>query len=219
MEIHERLAAYDDALRSKYGPIVAGIDEVGRGALAGPMVAACVIFAPHIQIVGVNDSKKLNSDQRNDLDLLIKEKCLAYGIGIASPEYIDAKGLSAANIHVMKSAAEAAIKLLPDNLDVSVFVIDQSPYSGLKPQVMLPKGDGTSLAVAAASIVAKVYRDNLMKILDEEYPGYGLLDNKGYINAVHTEAIKKLGLANIHRKSYKVKALEKNRQITLMDMI
>jgi ribonuclease HII len=219
METHYRLAAYDEALRVKYGPHVAGVDEVGRGSWAGPMVAGCVIFPEGVILEGLNDSKKLTHDKRESLNLLIRDQSLACGIGIASPEYIDSKGLSAANIFAMEQAALAAISALPEPYSVSVFVVDQAPCFGLHPHVMIPKGDATSQAVAAASIIAKVYRDNLMVELDAAYPGYGFREHKGYINDIHLSAVKKLGLTDIHRKSYRVKGLEALRQVTLMDML
>ena len=219
MKAHERMAEYDDALRIKYGPLVAGIDEVGRGSWAGPMVAGCVIFPKGIVFEGLNDSKKLTHDKRESLDILIREKCLAFGIGIASPEYIDSKGLTAANIIAMEDAARAAIAALPAPHSVDVFVVDQAPYFSLKPQVMIPKGDATSQAVAAASIIAKVYRDNLMAELDATYPGYSFGEHKGYINDLHLAAVKKLGLTDIHRKSYRVKGFEAQHQVTLMDIL
>jgi ribonuclease HII len=219
MKAHERLAAYDEVLRTKYGPLVAGIDEVGRGSWAGPMVAGCVILPEGVELEGLNDSKKLTHEKREALDLLIREQSMALGIGIATPEYIDSKGLTAANILAMEQAALAAIAALAEPYEVAVFVVDQAPYFGLKPQVMIPKGDSTSQAVAAASIVAKVYRDKLMLELDESYPGYGFGEHKGYINDLHLAAVKKLGLTDIHRKSYRVKGFETQHQVTLMDIL
>ena len=219
MKTHERLASYDMALRDIYGAIVAGVDEVGRGAWSGPMVAGCVILPKGIELEGLNDSKKLTREKREALDLLIREQCLAFGIGIATPEYIDSKGLTAANIFAMDMAAQLAIAKLPEPHKVDVFVVDQAPYFGFKPQVMIAKGDSTSQAVAAASIIAKVCRDKLMVELDEKYPGYGFGEHKGYINDLHIEAVKKLGLTDAHRKSYRVKGFEAQHQVTLMDIL
>jgi ribonuclease HII len=218
---HKTLKDFDDSLRAKYGQIIAGVDEVGRGSWAGPMVAGCVILPSDVEFPGLNDSKKLTAAQRNELDLLIREKSLVIGIGIVDSDYVDSKGLTAANIRCM---SEACKNLIPrPELEVvptiDVFAVDQSPYFDGNPHVMMPKGDSTSLSIAAASVVAKVFRDRLMANMDEVYPGYGFAGHKGYINDVHLEAVRKLGLTLIHRKSYKVKGFETQKQITLLDLI
>jgi ribonuclease HII len=217
MATHVQLAAYDDALRDKFGPCVAGVDEVGRGSWAGPLVAGCVIFKPGTAIKGLNDSKQLTEDKRIELEPIIKSCCAAWGIGIVSPQDIDSRGITAANIEAMMSAAKQATDML--NEKVHVYVVDQAPFFGLRPHVMIPKGDGTSLAVAAASVLAKVFRDQLMEQMPSEYDGYLFKENKGYINDAHVATVNKFGLSDIHRKSFKVKGFSDHSQMTMKDFL
>lgn len=180
----------------------AGADEVGRGPLAGPIVAASVILAPDSIknkdiILGINDSKKLSSKLRHELSEIIKSKALCYNIHEISNKTIDEKGIAWCNNEVLKSAAE--------NLSSkpSLILSDGYPIRGINiSNKFVIKGDSKSAAIAAASIIAKVYRDDLMKDYAEKYPGFGFENNAGYGTAEHLEGIKKYGITEIHRKSF-----------------
>lgn len=199
---HIELKKFDDDLRLKYGRYIAGIDECGRGSLAGPLVAACVVLDERQILEGVNDSKKLSQKRREELYERIITSCISYGIAEISSEEIDKIGIQQANFSAMINAANLAVKHI-DELP-HLYVIDQGPKNSLKPQLMIPKADSTSLAVAAASIIAKVHHDNVLAKMHEEYPEYDLINNKGYITASHKDAIAKYGLQNFHRKSYQI---------------
>lgn len=199
---HIELKKFDDDLRSKYGRYIAGIDECGRGSLAGPLVAACVVLDERQILEGVNDSKKLSQKRREELYERIITSCISYGIAEISSEEIDKIGIQQANLSAMMNAANLAVRHI-DELP-HLYVIDQGPKNSLKPQLMIPKADSTSLAVAAASIIAKVHHDNVLAKIHENYPEYDLINNKGYITASHKDAIAKYGLQNFHRKSYQI---------------
>ena len=197
------LKKFDDGLRLKYGRYIAGIDECGRGSLAGPLVAACVVLDERQVLEGVNDSKKLTEKKREELYNQIITSCISYGVTEISAEDIDKNGIQEANLSAMISSAFKATKYI-DELP-HLYVIDQGPKNNLSPQLMIPKADSTSLAVAAASIIAKVHHDRVLAKLHEEYPEYDLISNKGYITAKHKEAVIKYGLQHFHRKSYSLK--------------
>ena len=197
------LKKFDDELRLKYGRYIAGIDECGRGSLAGPLVAACVVLDDRQVLEGVNDSKKLSEKKREELYERIITSCISYGVVEISAEDIDKFGIQEANLSAMVSSAFKATKYI-DELP-HLYVIDQGPKNDLNPQLMIPKADSTSLAVAAASIIAKVHHDRVLSKIHDEYPEYDLINNKGYITAKHKEAISKYGLQNFHRKSYQLK--------------
>ncbi len=199
---HIELKKFDDDLRLKYGRYIAGIDECGRGSLAGPLVAACVVLDERQILEGVNDSKKLSQKRREELYERIITSCISYGIAEISSEEIDKIGIQQANLSAMINAANLAVRHI-DELP-HLYVIDQGPKNSLKPQLMIPKADSTSLAVAAASIIAKVHHDNVLAKIHENYPEYDLINNKGYITASHKDAIAKYGLQNFHRKSYQI---------------
>jgi ribonuclease HII len=202
-QAHIELKSFDDELRLKYGRYIAGIDECGRGSLAGPLVAACVVLDNRQVLEGVNDSKKLTQKKREELYERIITSCISYGVTEISAEDIDKFGIQEANLNAMISSASKATKYL-DELP-HLYVIDQGPKNSLNPQLMIPKADSTSLAVAAASIVAKVHHDRVLEKLHNEYPEYDLISNKGYITAKHKEAVIKYGLQHFHRKSYTLK--------------
>lgn len=197
------LKKFDDQLRSKYGKYIAGIDECGRGSLAGPLVAACVVLDDRQVLEGVNDSKKLTEKKREELYQKIITSCVAYGVMEIPADEIDRHGIQQANLLAMINAASIATKHI-DELP-HLYVIDQGPKNQLNPQLMIPKADSTSLAVAAASIIAKVHHDRVLAKLHQEYPEYDLISNKGYITAKHKEALAKYGLQYFHRKSYQLK--------------
>jgi ribonuclease HII len=197
------LKKFDDELRIKYGRYIAGIDECGRGSLAGPLVAACVVLDDRQVLEGVNDSKKLTPKKREELYERIITSCISYGVTEISAEDIDKFGIQEANLNAMISSASKATKYI-DELP-HIYVIDQGPKNNLSPQLMIPKADSTSLAVAAASIIAKVHHDRVLDKIHNDYPEYDLISNKGYLTTKHKEAIVKYGLQTFHRKSFQIK--------------
>ena len=176
---------------------IAGVDEVGRGPLAGPVVASCVILDRNIQILYINDSKKLSEKKRESLYDEICEKSVAYGIGIVSPGRIDEINILNATYEAMK----AAISSLDIKPDILLNDAVHMPDLDIK-QVSIIKGDAKSISIAAASIVAKVSRDRLMVEYDTIYPEYKFAKNKGYGTKEHISAIKEHGLCPIHRRSF-----------------
>lgn len=200
----EKLLEFDQKLRKQYGPCLVGIDEAGRGAGASVIVAAAVCLPPNTIIEGLNDSKQLTPEKRIELDKQIRNKALAFDIQEISAEQIDTKGIQWANKHVMLRAAHAVQDKL--NREVDLYIVDESPCTRLDPMVKFPKADGKSLSVAAASVLAKVYRDALMDELAKIYPNYHLDISKGYLTPEHKEAIQKFGLIKgLHRFSYNIK--------------
>lgn len=197
------LKKFDDELRVKYGRYIAGIDECGRGSLAGPLVAACVVLDDRQVLEGVNDSKKLTPKKREELYERIITSCISYGVTEISAEDIDKFGIQEANLNAMIGSASKATKYI-DELP-HIYVIDQGPKNNLSPQLMIPKADSTSLAVAAASIIAKVHHDRVLDKIHNDYPEYDLISNKGYLTAKHKDAIVKYGLQTFHRKSFQIK--------------
>ncbi len=195
------------------GWMVIGIDEAGRGPLAGPVVAGAVIFGPEIRIDGIADSKKLSPNRRAELDREIRERATAYGIGEVDVETIDRINILQATRLAMEKAANSALKMRKDRNGknenpVGLFVDGRIPPIGIGRQVNIVKGDDKSFSIGAASIIAKVYRDNLMILMENEYPGYSFAKNKGYGTAQHIDAIKKLGYCPIHRRSFHLRALD-----------
>ena len=176
---------------------VAGVDEAGRGPLAGPLVAAAVIFPPGVRIPGVDDSKKIAPKRREELCPLIKEASLAVGIGVVEPSEIDRINIYQAGLKAFALAVNA-LKKKPDFLLTDAYKVPGAPC----PQLPLIRGDSLSFSIAAASIVAKVTRDGIMAELDQLYPRYGFSQNKGYPTREHREALKKHGPSPVHRKSF-----------------
>lgn len=181
---------------------IAGVDEAGRGPLAGPVVAAAVILDHDTEILYINDSKKLSEKRREALFPEIKEKALAYGIGIVSPERIDEINILQATYEAMRMAIESLrvtpAVLLNDAVTIPSVDIFQVPLIG---------GDAKSISIGAASILAKVTRDHMMKQYDELYPAYGFAAHKGYGTAAHMNAIRAHGPCPIHRRSFLKKLL------------
>ncbi|MFC1996910.1 ribonuclease HII [Chloroflexota bacterium] len=180
---------------------VAGVDEAGRGALAGPVTAAAIIL-PQISVLikelqGVRDSKKMSVAQRESWSPIIKSNAVTFGIGWASSQEIDSLGILPAT----KLAAQRAIKQLsvvPDHVMIDHFRL----FDLVIPQTSISKGDAISLTIAAASVLAKTTRDALLREFDMHYPGYGFSDHKGYGTAAHLDAIRNLGPTPIHRLSF-----------------
>jgi ribonuclease HII len=183
--------------RYKY---VAGVDEVGRGPVAGPIVAAAVILdveAVEDMILYINDSKKLSEAVREKLSIIIKEKAIAYSLFEMSAEDVDQRGIAYCNNEVLKQAVYNL------NIRPELVLSDGYPIKdfSIKNEFVI-KGDSKSAAIACASIIAKVYRDNLMKKYDDIYPGYAFSKHVGYGTKDHIDSIKKFGLTPIHRKSF-----------------
>jgi ribonuclease HII len=181
---------------------VAGVDEAGRGPLAGPVVAAAVIFPKDINIPEINDSKKLCLKKRECLYQIIHEQAVAIAAGIISEQEIDQLNILQASMKAMRIAVESLI-IQPEY----VFVDGRFTMDIEIPQKAIIKGDQRCYSIAAASVIAKVTRDRIMMKYDTVYPNYGFAKHKGYCTREHINAIRKYGYSNIHRKSFHVKAL------------
>ena len=187
--------------------LIVGIDEVGRGPLAGPVVAGAVALPlersdlPKL-VAGVNDSKAMNAIQRQTADAIIKDIAIAWGIGSSDAAEIDALGIVAATRNAMLRALEAATQKADAQPDC--LFVDYMPLPERRDihQLCLVKGDRRSLSIAAASVIAKVWRDNLMRALHEEYPRYEFASNKGYGTAAHLRALREHGPCPRHRRSF-----------------
>ena len=190
-----QMKAYERAYEGE--GFVCGIDEVGRGSLAGPVVACAVILPKDCQILYLNDSKQLSEKKREELYEIIMKEAVAVGIGYRSPERIDEINILQATYEAMRDAI-SQLQVQPDILLNDAVTIPQVAIR----QVPIIKGDAKSVSIAAASIVAKVTRDRLMVQYDEIYPEYGFAGNKGYGAAIHLEALKKYGPTPIHRRSF-----------------
>ena len=193
----EEILTYERGLWEAGYDLIAGIDEVGRGPLAGPVVAAAVILPKECKIEGVNDSKKLSAKKREELYDIILEKAVSYGIGVVSNERIDEINILQATYEAMREAL-SQLKPKADYILADAVTIPMVST----PQRGIIKGDAKSMSIGAASIVAKVYRDRLMEAYEEVYPGYGFVSNKGYGAAEHIEGLKKQGPTPIHRKTF-----------------
>ncbi len=193
----ELMLQYETACYEQGFDFIAGVDEVGRGPLAGPVVAAAVILPKGCKISGVDDSKKLSAKKRESLYDEILEKAVSHGIGVVSWERIDEINILQATYEAMREAL-AQLNPAPRFILADAVTIPKVPI----PQQGIVKGDAKSLSIGAASIVAKVYRDRLMETYDQLYPAYGFASNKGYGSAEHIAAIKVYGICPIHRKSF-----------------
>jgi ribonuclease HII len=187
----ERAARKTGALR------IAGLDEVGRGPMFGPVVAAAVILAPECRLEGLNDSKQLSEKKRNQLDAEIRANAVAYAIAAVDVETINLINIRHASLLAMRRAVEQ-LALTPDYLLIDGVDTIDWPC----PQQSVIQGDATSFSIAAASILAKVYRDRLLVEMDSVYPGYGLASHKGYCSAEHLAALARLGPTPQHRKNW-----------------
>ncbi len=205
------MKAHEDELRSQGYRYIAGIDEVGRGPLAGPVYAACVILPEDFNVTGINDSKKLSAKKREELSDVIKEKAVAWGIGIADNNEIDEVNILEATKHAMKKAIAATRHMLAERGLLSgedeehkkdILLIDAVKLDAGMQSESIIKGDEKCLCIAAASIVAKVARDAYMTEMDEVYPGYDFAGNKGYGTAKHYEGLRTFGKTPIHRLTF-----------------
>ena len=176
---------------------VCGIDEAGRGPLAGPVAAGAVILPKDCRILYLNDSKKLSEKRREELFEEIKEKAAAWSVGIVSPARIDEINILQATYEAMRDAV-GRLGVTPDVLLNDAVTIPGLPMK----QVPIIKGDAKSLSIAAASVLAKVTRDHMMAEYEEMFPGYGFAKHKGYGTAAHIQAIRELGPCPIHRRSF-----------------
>ena len=176
---------------------ICGIDEAGRGPLAGPVVAGAVVLPVDVEILYLNDSKKVSRARRDELYDEIKDKAISFGIGISSPGRIDQINILQATYEAMAHAVED-LTVVPDLLLNDAVTIPQIPIK----QIGIIKGDGRSVSIAAASIMAKVTRDRMMEDYDEIYPEYGFAKHKGYGSSEHIEILKKIGPCPIHRRSF-----------------
>src|SRR5699024_2073485 len=188
---------FERMLRQSGYHYIAGIDEAGRGPLAGPVVAAAVILPSDIQLIGLNDSKLLNVEKRNMFYSEIQKKAISYGISVINNAVIDDINIFEATKAAMHQAV-TKLTVTPDYV-----LVDAVELSGLvSPSKAIVKGDQRSISIAAASILAKVTRDRIMAQLHEEIPAYDFLTNKGYATKTHMEALKKRGATAYHRKSF-----------------
>ena len=197
------LLKYEQKLWKSGKKSVAGIDEAGRGPLAGPVVAAAVVFPPNIFIPGVDDSKKLMPSKREMLFALILKKANAVGVGICDEKMIDDINILQATYCAMKEAV-ARLSVQPEHVLVDGTLISDFYF----PQTAIIGGDGKCFSIAAASIIAKVTRDRIMVEYDRQFPQYGFAQHKGYPTRQHIQAIIKHGYCSIHRTSFKIKNIE-----------
>lgn len=201
----ETMKRYERELAEQGVQFVGGVDEVGRGPLAGPVVTACVVLPLDFDVLGVDDSKKLSDKRRRELDVLIREKALAYGYGMRDNEDIDKINILNATKEAMRDAIDEAalmLKMREKGQLVHVLIdavrLDGLPYG----QTPIVKGDQQSVSIAAASIIAKVKRDDMMIAYADKYPGYAFEKNKGYGTKEHYEGLREHGLTPIHRRSF-----------------
>ncbi|QVK18953.1 ribonuclease HII [Mycoplasmatota bacterium] len=199
------MSAFENDLINRKVKVIAGIDEAGRGPLAGPVVASSVVLPNGFYLPGLNDSKKLSAKKRDYYYDEIINNAISYGVGIVDVSDIDKFNIyNSTKIAMIKSILNLSVKpkhLLIDAMKLEIDI----------PQTSIIKGDQKSISIAAASVIAKVTRDRLMQDLDKEYPGYNFKKNKGYGTKEHLNALKKYGVTPIHRKSFEpIKSMIKN---------
>ena len=185
--------------------LICGVDEAGRGPLAGPVTAGAVILPKDCTILYLNDSKKLSEKRREELFWEIREKAVSYSVGIVGPERIDEINILQATYEAMRQAV-SGLGVVPDLLLNDAVTIPELAI----PQVPIIKGDAKSVSIAAASILAKVTRDHLMEEYDRQFPQYGFAKHKGYGTAAHVAAIREFGPCPIHRRSFLKNILGEN---------
>lgn len=194
----EDLYKYEKECYQKNYTLIGGVDEVGRGPLVGPVVAACCVLPKDFYLEGLTDSKKLSEKKRNLFFEYIKKYAIAYGIGVVSPERID-------EINIYNASKEAMIKAIKEvqkQIPLEIVLVDAMPLDLDIPSISIIHGDALSISIAAASVIAKVTRDQMMYELDEKYPMYGFGNHKGYPTKKHIEALEKYGLIDGYRKTY-----------------
>ncbi len=189
---------YEKELFDQNINIIGGVDEVGRGPLIGPVVAACCVLPRNFVLEGLTDSKKLSEKKREKFYDYIINNCVAYGVGVITPKIIDEVNIYEAT----KLAMKEAIKQVQAKVNLEYVLIDAMPLDLDIPTNSIIKGDSKSISIAAASVIAKVTRDRMMIELDKNYPMYGFAKHKGYPTKAHVEAINKYGLIDGYRKTY-----------------
>lgn len=195
------MSVYEKQLYAGGITTVAGVDEVGRGPLAGPVLAACVVLPADWDIPGLDDSKKLSEKKRNEMFQIISDRALAIGIGMADNNTIDEINILNATKQAMRQAVAEAEKQLGEA--IGHILVDAVTIDGIdNEQTAIIKGDAKSISIAAASIIAKVTRDNMMKEYALEYPHYAFESNKGYGTKAHYQGINEHGITPIHRKTF-----------------
>ncbi len=204
----EDLYRFERELLNQNITLIGGIDEVGRGPLIGPVVAACVILPPNYELDGLTDSKKLSEKKRNHFYDILQKEALSIGIGIIKEDIIDEVNIYEATKLAMKEALKNS-SLKPEHVLIDAMKLDLDI-----PSTSIIKGDSKSLSIAAASVIAKVERDKMMYELDQKYPMYDLKHNKGYPTKKHLEAINEYGIIKEHRKTFGPvnKYLERNKK-------
>ena len=201
----QTMQVYERDLRAAGKRYIAGVDEVGRGPLAGPVVAACVVLPEDFDVLGVDDSKKLSEKKREQLYDAILSEALAYGIGMQDNASIDEINILEATKEAMRCAIIEAEQRLREKTGCGIdhILIDTLTLREIAiPQTGIIKGDSASLSIAAASILAKVTRDRMMVEYDSIYPGYAFAKNKGYGTKAHYEGLQAQGMTPIHRRSF-----------------
>lgn len=201
----QTMQVYERDLRAAGKRYIAGVDEVGRGPLAGPVVAACVVLPEDFDVLGVDDSKKLSEKKREQLYDAILSEALAYGIGMQDNASIDEINILEATKEAMRCAIIEAEQRLREKTGCGIdhILIDALTLREVAiPQTSIIKGDSASLSIAAASILAKVTRDRMMVEYDSIYPGYAFAKNKGYGTKAHYEGLQAQGMTPIHRRSF-----------------
>ncbi|AOM83204.1 ribonuclease HII [Salisediminibacterium beveridgei] len=195
---YEAMQSFENEARSSGYQVIAGIDEVGRGPLCGPVTAACVVLPSLISLKGLTDSKKLSEKKRKEYAQLIEQQAIAIGKGEATPQEIDRINIYEAS----KLAMMRALEEVRDQCTVDFLLVDAMTLPVDLPQEHLIKGDARSISIAAASVIAKVTRDELMKEFDEMYPEYGFKSHMGYGTKEHLRALDTYGPSKIHRMSF-----------------
>lgn len=193
----KKLQFYEEDLRRKGYSLIAGIDEAGRGPLAGPVVASAAMLSADVRIPGINDSKKLSPAKRDELYHVIVEKAVAWSVGMSTVEEIDNLNILQASLLAMRRAV-LGLTSCPEYLLVDAVKIPEITV----PQLAIIKGDSLSVSIAAASIIAKVTRDKIMNNLDMDFPQYGFIRHKGYGTSEHISALKEFGPSTHHRRTF-----------------
>lgn len=210
LEKLKMMKEFENELHAQGVDYIGGVDEVGRGPLAGPVVAACVVLPADFNVPGLDDSKKLTEKRRNEMMKVIHDNAVAYGLGMADERAIDRVNILQATKEAMRIAINQTNKMLSEKTGghLEHILFDAMEIKDVEiPQTSLVKGDGRSVSIAAASILAKVTRDAMMVKYSEKYPGYGFEKNKGYGTKQHYEGIRAQGICPIHRRSFLKKIL------------
>lgn len=202
----KELRAFENEYKEAGHRYIAGVDEVGRGPLAGPVVTACVVLPEDYEGLGIDDSKKLSEKKREELYSEIIENAICYGFGLCDNNVIDEVNILEATKLAMKQAIISANEMLKNRFPgerIDLVLVDAVSIPGIETkQISMIRGDATSISIAAASILAKVKRDRMMREYDDIYPGYDFASNKGYGTKKHYEGLREKGLTPIHRKTF-----------------